>query len=149
MANRAAIPETFTSHLSFTSAATNGLSLGLAIAAFAALAALAAAMWRSGKFLGRPLGVLISRLVPKSDERLADPAALQRLQRILGGVFAITLWIVAFMAHVVVLGRAEVVSGEGTEWSVWMFGGLVLQSALEGAVALGLLSGLVRLPGFV
>jgi hypothetical protein len=122
-----------------------GLLLALATAA---VGALFATIWQTGRMIGRPLGALVTRVMPKSEtKRLSEPGAMRRLQSTLGGIFAILCGFLALMTNLVIIGRAEILGGYSTDWSWMRFTVLILQSTVEGEVAMVVLAGLVRIAG--
>jgi hypothetical protein len=127
----------------------SGIVKGLCLAlATAAVVALFSAIWQTGKMVGRPLGALVTRVMPESEtKRLSEPGAMRRLQSTLGGIFAVLFCLFALMTNLVVIGRAEILGGYSTKWSWARFTALILQSVLEGEVAMVVLAGLVAIAG--
>jgi hypothetical protein len=134
-----------TPSIAIGSGVVNGLCLALATAA---VGALFTTIWQTGKLVGRPLGALATRLMPESEtKQLSEPGAMRRVQSTLGGIFAALFCVIALMTNLVVLDRAEILGGYSMEWSWARFTVLILQSVLEGEVAMVLLAGLVRITG--
>jgi hypothetical protein len=98
--------------------------------------------------VGRPLGALLTQVMPDSEtKRLSEPGAMKRLQTTLGGVISILLCFIALATNLVVIGRDEMLGGFSTDWTWARFTILILQSGLEGEVAMMVLAGLVRIAG--
>jgi hypothetical protein len=131
--------------LSIGSGIMTGLHLALATAV---IGALSAAVWQTGRMVGRPLGALLTQVMPDSEtKRLSEPGAMKRLQTTLGGVISILLCFIALATNLVVIGRDEMLGGFSTDWTWARFTILILQSVLEGEVAMMVLAGLVRIAG--
>ncbi|KAF1823446.1 uncharacterized protein K489DRAFT_400779 [Dissoconium aciculare CBS 342.82] len=127
----------------------SGIMTGLHHAlATAVIGALSAAVWQTGRMVGRPLGALLTQVMPDSEtKRLSEPGAMKRLQTTLGGVISILLCFIALATNLVVIGREEMLGGFSTDWTWARFTILILQSVLEGEVAMMVLAGLVRIAG--
>jgi hypothetical protein len=128
----------------------SGIMTGLHLAlATAVIGALSAAVWQTGRMVGRPLGALLIQVMPDSEtKRLSEPGAVKRLQTTLGGVISVLLCFIALATNLLIIGREEILGGYSTDWAWARFAVLILQSVLEGEVAMMVLVGLVRIAGF-
>lgn len=105
----------------------------------------AATIWHSSVYIGKPIGVLVSKLIP--DESRSQHKRLDKLQQILGGLCGTLLVVAALIYETTVFGNA--IEREDVVWTWWVLDvlGVVVKGYLEGLLAFGLVSGVVRVAG--
>ena len=130
---------------------TSTLGTGLLIAGvITGLASLLAGVWFSGRYFGQPLGALVVQTFglpasgPGTLRNEKEAAALEaHVSRMLGGLFALMLCIVALLVETVAQeGRNQRGTETRSAWTITMV--LVSKGCLEGMVALGALAAVVR-----
>jgi len=109
-------------------------------------------LWRTGSYLSRPLGVLVTRYLLPPLTSNANEDAERRQQRayeekVVSGFIALFLYITTIVAELA-LNEQRVVAGEQARGTLLGSSGavvLLLKACLEATVALAVLAGVVRL----